>query len=397
MKKPYYTLWGSELSPFYLKTESCLRYCNIPIVYQPQDGGFFKALASQLRVKALTKGWTKITWPIMSALDELPLVPFMFDDKNNAYYDSTAFAHWLDKSQAAKNLKLATFTDHSIEFVVALIDEYADDFGLYMAHHMRWKKSAKTNTAGKRLAAEFKKLLGPLTGEIEKQFPPRQVRRLPYLFSSAPDGFTINDLPPSLQPPVREGFPETHSLLEDAFDRLLSALESILSQRDYLLGGRFTLADASIYGQLAMNLADPCAANYIQQNAPSTYQWLVNIRAGKFPQPEDHKLVLDTSIKPLLDEIQRVFIPLMQQNENAYEKHYKQGQRLFNEQAFDHNEALYDGEVDGKPFRSVAKSFQVASWRELVSRWNSLEDQERKLITDVAPINLQPNSDSYFI
>jgi glutathione S-transferase len=375
---PSYTLWGSELSPFYLKVEACLRASGIAIDHQPQNGGYLRSLAYQVRVKALTSGIKKITWPNMTALDELPLVPFMFDKDNRGFYDSTAFAHWLDQHHGSQ---LTQHNDPAINMVSALIDEYADEFGLYMVHHMRWKFSAGNNNAGQRLAEEFKGLMGPLSKILTISFPKRQVRRLPYLFSVAPEGYQQDGLHQSLQPPHRIGFPETHSLLETALAKLLKALETILSRRPYLFGNKFTLADASLYGQLGMNLTDSAAAMYMENTAPNTFNWLSKIRKGEFSEHAESKpdasLALHNDLKPLLTEIQRSFIPLMQQNESAYESCLKKGETVFNEKAFNQGRALYRGSIDGKPFKTAVKSFQVAAWRKLKRQWNALESSDK--------------------
>jgi hypothetical protein len=80
---------------------------------------------------------------------------------------------------------------------------------------------------------------------------------------------------------------------------------------------------------------------------------------------------------PLLEEIGTTFIPLMQQNEAAYEAARMSGAREFNERAFDRGVALYDGVLAGRPFRSVAKTFQVAVWRRLKTEWRALHDEDR--------------------
>jgi hypothetical protein len=167
----------------------------------------------------------------------------------------------------------------------------------------------------------------------------------------------------------RIGFPETHSLLETALSKLLKALETILSRRPYLFGNTFTLADASLYGQLGMNLTDSAAAMYMENIAPNTFNWLSKIRQGEFSQhaqsKPDASLALHDDFKPLLTEIQRSFIPLMQQNESAYESYLKKGKTVFNEKVFNQGRALYRGSIDGKPFKTAVKSFQVAVWRKL--------------------------------
>ena len=50
--------------------------------------------------------------------------------------------------------------------------------------------------------------------------------------------------------------------------------------------------------------------------------------------------------------------------------------------AFDRGEALYDGELLGHPFRSVAKTFQVKGWRLLKARYRALEATDRASLPD---------------
>ena len=86
------------------------------------------------------------------------------------------------------------------------------------------------------------------------------------------------------------------------------------------------------------------------------------------------------ALGPLLSEIVRIHVPLMEQNERAYERHRAAGQTRFNEAAFDRDEALYDGQLLGHPFRSVAKTFQVKSWRALKDRYRSLDEADRSAL-----------------
>ena len=89
----------------------------------------------------------------MSAEDEFPLVPFLFGPDGENLYDSTAIAEWFDQRTEASRRLLPD--DPVAHFVAALIDDYADEFGLYMVHHNRWKVSALDNDASARLVREL--------------------------------------------------------------------------------------------------------------------------------------------------------------------------------------------------------------------------------------------------
>jgi hypothetical protein len=276
--------------------------------------------------------------------------------------------------------------DAALRFAVRLADEALDEVGLYLVHHNRWVVSAADNDAGARLAREMRPLLGPLASILGRQFPIRQVRRLPYLFSVAPSDASFGNLPSSLRPPSRPGFPPTHELLEQAFAQLLAAVEPVLAARPFLFGERFTLADASLYGQLGMNRKDPSAWAWIRRDAPATSAWIERLARGDFAGHRfEGELRIHDDLAPLLAWICRTFVPLMRQNLAAYERHRTAGETLFNERAFDRGAALYDGELLGRPFRSVAKTFQVRVWRDLRAEWQALEAGDRRSLEAYLP------------
>ncbi len=384
-QKPYWILSGSELSPFHLKVAAILRFKNLDYRDFPSQGNSFENIKIQYRQKLVKLGLIKLTFPEFSEYDEFPLVPFLFGANHENLYDSSAIATWLDQNTDTFNIVRAS-DKPSINFIIQLIDEYFDEFGLYMVHHYRWKISAKDNTAGRRLANEMPNFAAPFRCWIDRFFSHRQIRRLPYLFSVAPQGYQIAGLAKKRQPPKHHQFPATHDLLEKSYLNILNALEGIFINRDFLLGERFTLADASLYGQLGMNLTDPSAASWIQKTAPHVFAWLNRIHNGDFSNHKPDGIIeLDDLLKPLIDEIIRVFYPLMQQNEAAYEKYKLAGETLFNEKAFWRHRAIYQGELDGQPFSSVAKSFQVKTWRVLRESWQELTQDDQKELTRLFP------------
>ncbi len=387
--EPSWVLWGSELSPFALKVEALLRHARVRFRWLPAGATFVEALRYDRRRRQLVVGRLPLTWPQMTPLDEFPLVPFLFGPAGENLYDSSAIAVWLDRQGAGSDAyaPLLPPADPALRFTVRLIDEAFDEFGLYLVHHNRWVVSARDNDAGARLAAEMRPLLGPLAPLTAHFFPARQVRRLPYLFSVAPPGDRrFDDLPRRRRPPARAGFPPTHALLEQAFTELLAALEPVLSRRSFLFGARFTLADASLYGQLGMNRSDPSARAWIARAAPATQAWIDRIARGVFEgHRADGELWLDAALAPLLAWVCRTFVPLMRQNHDAWERHSSAGNARFNEAGFDAGRGLYDGTLLGQPFRSVIKTFQVRVWRELRAEWDGLDAGARLRVENLLP------------
>ncbi len=396
--KPHWILSGSELSPFHLKVAAILKYKRIAYRDFPSQGSTFENLKIQARIKLIKMGRLKLTYPEFTDQDEFPLVPFLFGPNGENLYDSSAIARWLDANiednshisshQSPHELGQHTANQHKVtnpnnddklHFLIQLIDEYFDEFGLYMVHHSRWKVAAKDNTAGHRLANEMPMISAPFRSLIANFFSARQVRRLPYLFSNAPQGFHIDGLRSDRQPPNHQDSPATHDLLEQSYLNILTALEGIFRQRPYLFGDYFTLADASLYGQLGMNLTDPSAAQWIESQAPNVFAWLSRIHRGEFSKPSrTAEFMIDDVLRPLIAEISRIYYPLMQQNEAAYLEHKNAGETQFNETAFWQGKSLYQGILDGQPFSNVAKSFQVKTWLHVKHSWRALTHAEQE-------------------
>jgi glutathione S-transferase len=341
----------------------------------PHDGGRIQNYRVNFLIERAKRKRTAVRYPQLDPLDEYPLVPFLIAD-GTVLYDSSALARWIDARHPPAGGPLFP-AEPAAAFVAQLIDEAFDEFGLYMVHHNRWVNSAKTNNAGVRLAAEMRRVLLPgMQGTFGRAFARRQVRRLPYLFSVAAEGFAIPGLSDGLTPPSRAGFPPTHALLDEAWQTHLAAMENILTRQPFLLGDRFTVADASAYGQLAMNLADPTTATQLRQLAPTTFEWLTQFYNGRVPQAAG-AVFLSPNLAPLLEIIRHTFISLMQQNEKAYDAARRSGESRFNEPAFDRGRCLYEGTLMGRRFRSVVKSFQVRSWRDLKTAWSRLPPSSR--------------------
>jgi len=368
-----------------------LRFAGVPCRWLPAEGRFAEALSFARRRARVVRGRLPLAWPPKDALDEFPLVPFLFGPHGENLYDSSAIGVWLDAQGHTQASPMLPSDDAALRFAVRLVDEALDEFGLYLAHHNRWVVAARDNDAGVRLAREMRPLLGSLAPALGCSFPPRQVRRLPYLLSVAPDAADFSDLPRRLRPPRRPGFPPTHTLLDDAYAHLVGALEPLLGAQPFLFGERFTLADASVYGQLGMNRADASAHARLQRVAPEVHAWLERIAQGKLSDHcLDGQLALDAAHAPLFAWIAATFVPLMQQNHAAWERHRSHGEKRFNEEAFDAGRALYDGVLLGWPFRSVAKTFQVRVWLDLLDEWDLLPGRARSQLEAALQGGLQP-------
>ena len=371
-----FILWGLGASPYQLKMQSLLDFAGHTWERWPQQASRLSALSMAVRLERAKRRRAVMRVPAMSPeLDEYPAVPFYTQDGRSFYYDSSSLARHLDQHPERHPIPLIP-QEPKLAFICQLIDEAFDEFGLYMVHHMRWVGSARTTPMGDMTASELRPLLPPgFAPLVARRLYRRQAARCPYLFSIAPDEYEAG-VSRARTPPSRAGFPPTHALLEQAWRGYLAGMEHLLTAQPFLLGARFTLADASAYGQLGMNLVDPEAIALLQELAPRTYRWLCAIRDGEHVGVIGD-LTLTPALQPLLQIISQTFIPLMMQNERAYERALAAGETLFNEAAFNLYRSLYDGQLLEYPFRAVVKTFQVRVWRELQASWRALAEQDR--------------------
>jgi len=351
----------SLLSPFSVKARQLCAAFGVQLRLTPQDGGLRSAAQIQARMGLAARGLGRSLHRSPSALEELPLVPWLFPDSGGYLCDSTEIGLYLESQHPGRRL---TPRDGACGFAARLIEEAVDEVGLYALHHMRWVASGRSTTAMAVLEDEVAGSLGRrMARRFVTHFGPRQVRRLPYLFSVAPDAASFPDLPEAMRPPSRSGFPPTHDLLEQIWEGLVDATEAALSDgRAYLFGDGFTLADAALIGNLGSTLrVDPEAARRLEARAPHTTQWLRRHLDGAPVLAGDH--TLDAALEPLLSWAMSSFLPLMEWNEAAHAGGPAGGLR--NERAFDRGVNLYDGALLGHPYRTVVKDFQVKTYREL--------------------------------
>lgn len=374
--------WGVIASPFQLKMQSLGDYAGLHWQRWPDQATVKQTFRTIRLLETARKSATIQKYEGHDPeLDEYPAVPYYSFDGEQFFYDSTALAQHLDSIQHSHPALIPR--DPALAFICLLIDEAFDEFGLYMVHHNRWVTSAATNCMGRTTAKEFRKIAPPGIRHImARRLARRQVRRCAYLFSVAPQKLELG-VSAALTPRALTGFPPTHQLLDAAWRQYLAAMELLLAAQPYLLGNRFTLADASAYGQLSMNLIDGRAADLIQELAPRTYQWLGHIRDGEHVN-QDGNLSLNPALTPLIQVICETFVPLMQQNEAAYQQQ-KSDLTPFNEAGFDRGQGLYDGKLQGHAFRAVVKTFQVAVWQNLCQRWAALDSQAQQQIQQAAP------------
>lgn len=369
-------LFGSMLSPFSAKLRIALDAVSQPYRWLPEEGPRAASLALLARRQRALAGLGGLAVPL-GPLDELPLVPYLLDEEGRLRVDSTSIGRWLADGALRPRDPLS-------RFVCDLLEECVDEVGLYLLHHQRWVVSARDHRVIPIVLGEFGKLLPrALHVEAAERFAARQVRRLPYLFSVAP-WTASSDLPRVRRPPSRPGFPPTHALLERLFLRWTEALEAILARSPYLLGARPTLADCAVAGSVrSMLLVDTSTAGDLRARCPRLVEHafrgpneLASALRAELDRPDEQLL---HAMAPIVSST----LPLLFENERAFER-WQPG-ALRNEAAFDASEQLFDGVLEGTPYRAGTKTFQVSVLHALRGGFRALPMGDQQRLTAAIP------------
>ncbi len=229
-----FRLYGAELSPYSVKVRSYLRY---------------KGLDFEWRAR------TNATQEEFQRYAKLPLIPVLVDADENALQDSTPIIEKLEAEYGAASI---TPDEPSLAFLSALIEDYADEWLNKAMFHYRWSYPEDQESAAKRISDMIFEGAEKPEG-IEEQVRTRMISRLYHVGSS----------------------PETAPLIEGSFTRLLSLLDALLSKRPYLFGGRPSLADFGLAGQLAQLNSDPTPGTLLRTQAPNVVKWLERMEKPK--------------------------------------------------------------------------------------------------------------------
>lgn len=268
-----YRIFGSEASPYSVKVRSYMRYKGIP------------------------HEWVSRTVANMEEFGKyakLPLIPCVVAPDETAMQDSTPIIETLEAQFPDPALNPA---DPAAAFLAVLIEEYADEWGNKHMFHHRWNKEVDQKNTARWLS----ELMVPdgdaeMRSGVEQMVLGRMPGRLWFVGSS----------------------PETAPIIEASFTRLLRILNDHLMNREYLFGGRPSMADLGIWAQLYEASCDPTARGIMLSGYPTVMEY---VERGLFPEAIGEFEALDDllpTLQPLLeDEIGGLFLPWSDANAKA--------------------------------------------------------------------------------
>lgn len=222
-----FRLYGAALSPYTTKVRSYLQYKGLPFDFLERSVSRQEEFARYAKV---------------------PLAPLLVDADENVLQDSSTVIEALEQDFAEPSI---TPDDAALAFVATLIEDYADEWLSKAMFHYRWSYPEDQDNAARR-TVELMFEGAPAPEGVEEAVRSRMVGRLHHIGSSL----------------------EAAPAIEASFARVLSLFDALLARNAYLLGGRPSLADFAVAGQLTQLLADPTPGALIRAQAPNVMRWI---------------------------------------------------------------------------------------------------------------------------
>jgi len=274
-------LYGEYCSPYTRKMLSLLRYRRIR--YQLLQGGPGGAPAELPKPK-------------------VALLPTFYlnnqEGELEAAVDSTPLIRRFERDFMQRSV---IPSDAALVFVDYLLEDYGDEWLTKAMFHYRWAHQADCDKAGVLLPMQHTfEVSEERSEQAQRAFRERQISRL-YVVGS-------NEV--------------TADVIENTYRDFLQAFDSILCKRPYLFGRRPSSADFAFYGQLTQLASfDPTPMKLTLETAPRVSAWVNRMddlsglhvdQSGWFERDQ----LLD-SLRPLLTEIGRSYVPVMLANAQA--------------------------------------------------------------------------------
>lgn len=215
-----------------------------------------------------------------------------------AVTDSTPIIRRLEREHAGRAVRPP---DPALAFLDALLEDYGDEWLTKAMFHFRWAYPADIAKSSAILPAwRGAQVSDDQLKAMGKAFAERQIPRLRYVGSN----------------------PTTAPIIEKSYLRFLDLFEAHLRERPFLLGARPAASDFACFGQLTqLAQFDPTPMALTLERAPRVFAWVSGVEdlSGLDPQESDwlDPAALPDTLKALLAEVGRVYVPLLLANAQA--------------------------------------------------------------------------------
>ena len=320
-----YRLFGAESSAYSTKMRSFMRYKGVDFDWVP------RTTASEEDLRAVSRFST---------------LPVLVTSSGFVVHDTTPM---IEALEADKPEPSAVPDDPSLSFLANVLEEYADTWLAKAAFQFRWTRKKDQKQAAQRAVDEY---YGEDKPDDRKTLEAAAIERMT---EQLPSVGLEGDLGPAI---------------EKSFKKFIKLLNDHLRHHLFIFGGRPSIADFAIGGQLIQMLRDPTSAKIIEKDGEFVTKWCEFLADAKPGGPFESLEDLQETLIPIFkNDLSKYFLPWAAENlESALG-----GRDTFEIQLGKDTFTL-------RPLRSAARSF-----RELRKRFVTAQETEAlKTFTDGA-------------
>ncbi|HEY7800680.1 MAG TPA: glutathione S-transferase family protein [Hyphomonadaceae bacterium] len=265
-----YRLFGAETSAYSTKMRSYLKYKAVAFDWVPR---------------------TQDTEDELRTLSRFPTLPVLVTASGFAVHDTTPMMEALEADSPEPS---ATPADATTAFLACVLEEYADVWLAKAAYHYRWTRKKDQRLAAARAIEDY------------------YTREAPGDRKAAEDA-AIETMLGQMKAMGIEG--EIGGLVEKSFKRFVKLLDDHLRKHLFIFGGRPSIADFAIAGQLLQMMKDPTPAKIIEKDGEFVAKWCEFLQD---PQPSGPFEALDDlreTLAPLFaEDLASAFLPWAAEN-----------------------------------------------------------------------------------
>ena len=318
-----YRLFGAESSAYSTKMRAFMRYKGVDFDWVPRTADSEQELRKVSRFSTL---------------------PVLVTASGFAVHDTTPM---IEALEADKPEPSALPDDPALAFLANVLEEYADTWLAKAAFQFRWTRKKDQKEAAKRAISEY---YGDSEPDDRKAMEAAAIERMT---EQLPSVGLEGDLGPAI---------------EKSFKKFVKLLNEHLRRHLFIFGGRPSIADFAIGGQLIQMLRDPTAAKIIEKDGEFVTKWCEFLGDAKPGGPFESLEDLQETLIPIFkNDLARYFLPWAAENlESALAGH----------ETFE--VTLGKDKFTLRPLRSASRSF-----RELRKRFVKAQEIETlKAFTD---------------
>jgi glutathione S-transferase len=265
-----YRLFGAETSAYSTKMRSYLRYKGVSFDWLPRNQDNEEELQKHSRFGTL---------------------PVLVTASGFAVHDTTPMMEALEADTPEPS---ALPADPALGFLAFVLEEYADSWLSKIGYHYRWTRKKDQRLAAQRVIEDYYTREAP---EDRKALEDVAIERmLVQLKSVGVEG-------------------ELGGALEKSFKRFVKLLDDHLRKHLFLFGGRPSIADFAIAGQLVQMMKDPTPAKIIEKEGEFVAKWCEFLEDPKPSGPYASLEDLQETLAPIFaSELAAAFLPWAAEN-----------------------------------------------------------------------------------